>query len=241
MSAEDSDPPVGGVFQADFGLEVYIDFAYKIRPTLPQHKAFLAALPKWAQTDSYTIQARAAGNPTKDQMRLMVQTLLAERFHLTVHFETRELPVFALTLIKPDKLGPKIFPHAQGPPCDLPAQPPIYPRICGVNSAMPTPDNMILTGSRNATMEFLAAYLPMVSQLERPVVDRTGMSGAYDYTLQWTRAKEGQLLGSDPMTDVEGGITFLTALREQLGMKLIPATAPMNILVVDHIEKPSAN
>ena len=73
-----------------------------------------AHLPKWVITDRYSIDARAAGNPTKDQMRLMVQSLLADRFQLAAHFATQEVPVFALTVVKDGKLGPKLIAHADG-------------------------------------------------------------------------------------------------------------------------------
>jgi hypothetical protein len=63
------------------------------------------------------IDAKADGNPTKDQMRLMMQSLLADRFKLRAHFETKQVPVLALTLVKPGKLGPKLLPHSEGPPC----------------------------------------------------------------------------------------------------------------------------
>src|SRR5580658_5634043 len=74
-------------------------------------------LAKIVGNDFFDIEAQAPGNPTKDQMRLMIQSLLAERFKLAVHFETRDAPVFALTLVKPGKTGPKLLPHSEGPPC----------------------------------------------------------------------------------------------------------------------------
>src|SRR5579863_2260586 len=113
----------GGYFKADFPLWTYIQFAYKILPGEEQNRETQAHLPGWARTDRYTIDARApSANPTKDQMRLMMQSLLAERFHLAAHFETREQPVLALTLAKPGKVGPKLRPHGDGPSCD-PAAP----------------------------------------------------------------------------------------------------------------------
>ena len=79
----------------------------------------LARLPKWVDTDLFEIDAKVAGNPTKDQMRLMMQSLLAERFHLAVHYETQDIPIYALTLMKPGTWGPKLIRHADGPPCDV--------------------------------------------------------------------------------------------------------------------------
>jgi uncharacterized protein (TIGR03435 family) len=89
--------PPGGRFEASFGLTTYITFAYKLRPSPEQHQV-LTHLPESVRKD-YEIEARAEGNPSKDQMRLMMQSLLADRFKLKVHFETRVVPVFALTLV----------------------------------------------------------------------------------------------------------------------------------------------
>ena len=90
LGPDDAYAPTGGILTADFPLEIYIEFAYKLWLTPDQRRSFIAQLPKWAasDTDSYTIHARAAAsNPTKDQMRLMMQALLADRFRLAVHFE----------------------------------------------------------------------------------------------------------------------------------------------------------
>jgi uncharacterized protein (TIGR03435 family) len=119
-----TDPQSGesphGRLSVAFPVSVYISFAYKLSLTPDQRQAMLARLPKWVDTDRIDIEAKAAGNPTKDQMRLMMQSLLAERFHLAVHYETQEMPVYALTRIKPGTWGPKLIRHADGPPCDVP-------------------------------------------------------------------------------------------------------------------------
>jgi hypothetical protein len=106
--------PRGGSFSASLPLDLYIFFAYKLAPF--EAMDMRAQLPKWAN-DAYAIDAKAEGNPSKDQIRLMMQSLLADRFKLRVHFETKEVPVFAVTLVKPGKLGPKLLPHSEGPPC----------------------------------------------------------------------------------------------------------------------------
>ena len=92
LSNDDSYGPTAGIFEAHFPLIVYIEFAYKLRLTLGQRESMLANLPKWIAADSFTIQARAPGNPSKNQMRLMMQSLLAERFKLAIHFETKQSP-----------------------------------------------------------------------------------------------------------------------------------------------------
>jgi bla regulator protein blaR1 len=98
---------------------MYISFAYKLSLTPDHRHAMLARRPKWVDTDLFEIDAKYAGNPTKEQMRPMMQSLLAERFHLAVHYETQEMPVNALTLTKQGTWGPKLIRHADGPPCDV--------------------------------------------------------------------------------------------------------------------------
>jgi uncharacterized protein (TIGR03435 family) len=118
LSNDDAYKNVHGLFSADFPLQVYIEFAYKIRLSPEEREAMLAGLPKWVDTESFTICARAMGEPTKDEMRRMMQALLADRFKLVVHYQTRVVPVLALTLDKPGKTGPNLRRHAEGPACD---------------------------------------------------------------------------------------------------------------------------
>jgi Protein of unknown function (DUF3738) len=108
-------PDPGGHFTADFPLAVYIEFAYKLWLTPEQKDSMLAHLPKWVATDNFEIHAKAEANPTKDQMRLMMQSLLADRFKLAIHFETQQVPVLALVLEKPGRTGPKLRSHSAGP------------------------------------------------------------------------------------------------------------------------------
>jgi len=106
LSPDDAYANTGGLLNADFPLATYIEFAYKIQPTREQFEAMYAHVPKWVQTDNYEIHARAAEqNPTKDQMRLMMQALLKERFGLVAHYQTQDTSVLELYLMKPGKLG----------------------------------------------------------------------------------------------------------------------------------------
>jgi hypothetical protein len=110
-----------GRLVADFPLAVYIEFAYKIKLTDEQGHSMLAQLPTWVSTDNFEISAKAEGNPTKDQMRLMMQSLLADRFKLAIHFKKQHIPALALILDKPGKTGPKLRRHSDGPPCEVSA------------------------------------------------------------------------------------------------------------------------
>ncbi len=218
----------GGRFSADFGVPTYFQFAYKISLSRGQMQTLLARLPKWVSTDRFNIQAKAAiPNPTKDQMRLMMRALLAERFHLEMHFEMEETSVFLLELAKPDKLGPNLRPHSEGPPCDKSDANAFPPRCDEV--ALNRPGGKFRIASRNATLERIAGTFPGMSGFDRPVVDRTGLDGRYDFTIEWA---------DDSTPD---GPSFTTALREQLGLKLESAKVPLCVPVIDRIERPSEN
>jgi bla regulator protein blaR1 len=248
----------GGRFSVALSLPIYISFAYKLGANPEQYRV-LTHLPESVSKDIYDIEARAPGNPTKDQMRLMMQSLLAERFKLAVHFETREVPVYALTLVKQGKTGLKLRPHAEGPPCpdsfiDInPRTPPkagdVFPPNCETAPSRGTPDGMRLVGSRNTTMPLLAdmiyAYGAFDGEVDKPVVDRTGLSGRFDFTIQYMAGENDMLARSIPGANSpppsSDGTPFLRALREQLGLKLTPGRGQVRILIVDHVEPPSEN
>src|SRR5262249_45985194 len=110
--------PTGGLYSAtNLPVFVYMGFAYKVQGYALD--AFEAQLPAWARFSGkrYDVEARAAGNPTRDQYRLMMQSLLADRFKLAVHWETKQVPAMALVLNKPGKLGPQLREHRDVPPC----------------------------------------------------------------------------------------------------------------------------
>jgi uncharacterized protein (TIGR03435 family) len=237
----------GGRFSAAFPLLAYIEFAYKLEPWLLS--AALEHLPRWVTTDVYEIEARAEGNPTKDQMRLMMQSLLADRFKLAVHFETREVPVFALSLVKPGQFGPRLRPHAEGPPCpDSFTEPDwhaplnandVFPPNCETAPMWGKPNGMTLAKSRNITMAMLAGALPSLGSLKRPVVDQTGVSGRFDFTIEWLF--ESAVVAPNRVEPDLPGPAFLDAVREQLGLKLESTKGPVQFIVIDSVEKPTEN
>jgi uncharacterized protein (TIGR03435 family) len=249
--------PTGGFFSAtNFTLNAYIAFAYKL--TGNQLRVLLPQLPKWVTSDRYDIQARAAGNPTKDQMRLMMQSLLADRFRLAVHYETRQLPVFALMLEKPGKMGPQFQAHPSDASCSSVPPSPTgpgagqassdtvaggFPITCGgVQPMQESAPGRVRIGGRNVTMELIAATLPAMpgGGLDRPILDRTGLAGTFDFPLEWTPQQNDSAAGVASQPD-DTGRTMLEALKEQLGLKLESQTGPVDVLVVDHIEEPSTN
>jgi uncharacterized protein (TIGR03435 family) len=242
--------PVGDRFSADFAVFTYITFAYKVASLSADiRKAMQANLPEWVMTDRYAIEARADGVSTKDQIRLMMQSLLAERFGLKVHFENRTFPAFALELVNPGKTGPKLRPHSEGVPCEeTPAtNGPIlpnakaFPPVCDVWMANVGVNRAMKAGSRNTTLAAMAGGLPGIGRVDRPMVDRTGLTGRYDFTIEFApEPNAGPAAASDAAADLPGP-TFMQALKEQLGLKLESVKADFPLLVVDHIERPSGN
>jgi uncharacterized protein (TIGR03435 family) len=181
----------------------------------------------------------------------MLQALLADRFKLEVHWETREVPGFALVLGKPRTLGPRLRPHADDASCStappsyasaaLPATVGGFPVACGSVETWLDGGRWHIAG-RNVTMEQIAGRLTHSGNDDivgdGPVLDNTGLAAKYDFaiefspSLSWFR-NTGQ---PDPT-----GPTFLEALRGQLGLKLESKTVPVNVLVIDHVEEPTPN
>jgi bla regulator protein BlaR1 len=255
LDANDGYLPTGGLLRApSFQLITFIQFAYKLQLTPGQVSALLANLPRWFNVDRFDIEARGPANATKDQMRLMMQSLLADRFKLAVHFEPRQQPVFAMLPEKPGKTGPQLIPHSQGPPCDDSSKPKdpsapttqnleVFPAACEVFMVHGVTGKYLEVGARDTTMARLAATISTMpgEEINRPVIDKTELAGRFDLILKYT--------GDVPRVDMHGVAeqfdnsqpTFLTALKEQLGLRLVAQTAPVRTLFIDHVEEPSAN
>lgn len=245
--------PTGGLFSAtNFPLLEYIMFAYKLTPQ--QSRALQSQVP-WANTNRWDIEGRASGNPTKDQMRLMMQALLADRFELKLHFETRQLPVFALLLDKPGKVGPQLRPHVDDPPCSAapaPASSPVglqatvaggFPERCGALLPLaPSAPGQFRAGARDVPMAIVAMlFSGPLTGIDRPILDNTGLTGNFDLIIEFTR-QPNRPSPPDAISQPAGtGPTFLEALKDQLGLRLDSTTGPVATLVIDHIEQPSPN
>ncbi len=251
--------PDGTLFSAkNQTLMRYIVFAYKLSGTqelalrFDYYKGLEQHVPGWVKDHRFDIEARAPQPATKDQMRLMLQSLLAERFNLQVHWETREAPVFALVLEKPGTLGPELQRHAATDDCSATA----FPEDSGKGAApaqslssLPIPCGQIAHlppsapdahrfGGRNVMLAMLGPSMPMQTglvTLPRPVVDQTGLKGGYDFWVEWTPEDTSEV------NNGETGGTFREALKHQLGLKLEPAKGPVQVLVIDHVEQPTTN
>jgi len=247
ITPEDAYTPTGNRFTAS-GLSLidYVAFAYKIWLTPAQQHALAANLPKWVATDKFTIEARAPiDQPTKDQMRLMMQSLLADRFHLSLHFESHDLPVLALKLDRPGKLGPQLRPHSQGLPCDK--RDPVDQQHltlemlpCNMPMGVDTPDRQKFVGFRDVSLNHFANFLPLIGLGDRLVVNQTGLTGTFDIAI--TIALWGQHASDRTAAPPEmPGATLLQALKDQLGLKLESTHAIIAAPIIDHVELPSEN
>jgi uncharacterized protein (TIGR03435 family) len=257
LNSGDSYTANGGLFSAtNFPLVTYIFFAYKLQGN--QGLPLVRQLPDWATTDRFDIQARADGNPTKDQMRLMMRSLLADRFKFAVHRETREVPVLAFVLAKPGKTGQQLQVHPADAPCRTGVAPPSaatpipeafrqmvaggFPALCnGILGLPPSVPGRSRLGGRNVSVGFMADLLSQRVDLGRPMVDATGLAGTFDFLLEFTPESHGPTPpGLNTAPDPEGP-TFEQALRDQLGLKLESRRSSMEIIVLDHVEHLSDN
>lgn len=216
--------------------------------------AVYSQLPPWAKINEYDVEARAAGDPSKDQYRLMMQSLLAERFKLRVHHETSQIPVYDLVLVKPGKLGPNLRRYPDDPPCPPPHVQSSAPVVQGIGKLPPdcgvlvpmtdSGSGLLKAGSRNASMPMIADYLLTIFNLspykglDRPLLDQTQLAGTFDFTIEWSQQPSAPA-GASSTESL--GPTIQQALQDQLGLKLVPTTGPVDKLVVDHIEEPSPN
>ena len=205
-------------------LSFLITMAYDVHPKQ------IAGGPAWLETDKYDITGRPDldGQPNLKQTKIMIQKLLADRFQLAFHREKKELSVYAITVVK---TGAKIT-KSQADPNSLPG--------LGFGGA---PSGMSFN-VRNATMAEVAGVL-QGTVLDKPVVDQTGLSEKYDFTVKFTPdASQMTLFGGlrPPAADAaDAPPDLFTAFQQQLGLKLESTKAPADVLVIDKVEKPSAN
>jgi uncharacterized protein (TIGR03435 family) len=200
----------GGRFSATAtDLAFLLEWAYSIQPA--QHSGG----PSWMETDRYDIAAKAEGNSTDAEMKLMVQTLLADRFKLTFHRETRKLAVLAMSA---GKAAPKLFPPKEGEAQSLRVVP------------QPGPDRKIASYHVIATQFSPSQLIDTISRpLGQIIVNETGLSGDFDFTLDLT-PDDSRPNPLDPSL-------LFTAMREQLGLVFKSESAPVEVFVIDGAQK----
>jgi uncharacterized protein (TIGR03435 family) len=224
-------PSPGRVFYGNAPIHVIVEEAYSTRPDR------IFNYPEWADKEKFDITATYSPDLQR-QVRLMLQALLEERFALRVHRETRELPVYELVRTRADgQLGPRIRPSkaecvpkpGERSPCTLQIQ---EGRFRG-------------TGTNWGNGEVLSLNIGV---WDRPIIDKTGLSGSFDIDLEWTpdpaqaRDTAGAARAAAAVAATPGErVSIYTALQEQLGLRLQPARAPLEVLVIDRLERPTAD
>jgi uncharacterized protein (TIGR03435 family) len=204
----------------------------------------------WINSENYDVEAKAEGNPSEDEFRVMLQSLLAERFHLAIRRETRELPLYTLVPAKNGaRLGTGMMATKEGSCMPVneysgPQPPPetLKPPMCGFRQRLRPQSRgaplMQLTAN-GVTSVWFARSLGTI--LDREVTDDTGLDGSYDFTLDYA-PDDGLLkrVAPDAQPD-DTAPSLFTALQEQLGLKLDSRKGPVEVFVIDHAERPSEN
>jgi uncharacterized protein (TIGR03435 family) len=216
-------PLAGGRFNArNITLEILMRNAYRVQGFQ------ITGGPDWVRSQRYDVEAKAEGNPSMAQIQIMIQRLLADRFHLAIRRETKTSPLYALVInkngIKFRMSGDAQCPEGAGP-------------LCGGFKASPGGE---ILGER-VTMEQFAQVLTLM--MGQRVINNTGLDGVADVQLRWT-PDETILRGPgdpDAPPPDPNGPSISDALQDQLGLKLDHTQGPVEILVIDHVEKPSEN
>jgi uncharacterized protein (TIGR03435 family) len=248
-----SNQPGGRFNVVNIPLIILMRSAYRLQDSQ------LVGAPNWTETARFDITAKAEGDlppsspigPPPSNM-VMLQSLLEERFKLKVHSEVREQPIYALVVAQsPGRLGP----HLAQSNVDCQAAAAVGPKNPPASPAPPKPGERPQCGTHMGFGEIRGGARPMTllasmlaQVVQRPVVDRTGLAGGYDFDLRWTPdtlpARPPGTPADQPFrmngVDIDPtGPSIFTAIQEQLGLKLESTRGPVDVLVVDHIERPT--
>lgn len=206
----------------------------------------MTGAPAWSLAERFDITAKypAGPQPSPAQVAQMLRGLLADRFKLQTHTDTREGSTFALVLARRDgRLGPKLKPRAFDCAAYLAKKSTdvaeerqkVFPPLCAPPISSP---QRIWASVR--PIDALASAI--ARQVGRPVIDRTGLTGNYDFDLAWSPApgtSRGTLDAAPRGPQPDDGLSLFTALEEQLGLKLESTRGPVDVLVIDHVERPT--
>jgi len=216
-------------YATGFTLNALVAAAYSLTPRA------ISGGPAWADSDRYDILASTPGDsqpnvvqPNLDEQMAMLRKLVSDRFQLTFHREPKELPIYSLTVAKG---GPKLKLSSDPPDGQPYLVNTIFPEEKGgVHVELP---------ARNATMtQFVAMMQRAVA--DRAVVDNTGLTGRYDFQLEWT-PDESQFGGNLPRSVESTKPSLFSAIQEQLGLRLEATRGAVSALVIDRVERPSEN
>jgi uncharacterized protein (TIGR03435 family) len=234
-----------------------------LRNALQRQEYQIVGFPDWVNSERYSIVAKVPEGVEQRAVPAMLVTLLKDRFKLAMHSETREMPIYALVVARADgRLGPNLKPtppacQAQVDAVRAGAARPGGPGPVARGSGSPpdfsngAPCGMMTTrpGLSTGSGQPLEGLIPMLTNAAgRPVADKTGLNGLYDFTLRWAfdptqgagplgaQQSGGPVAASDPDAP-----NLFTALQEQLGLKLESQRAPMDVVVIDRIDHPNVD
>jgi uncharacterized protein (TIGR03435 family) len=237
-----SGPRAGSFTSTNVPLDRLVAWAFGVRDDQ------LIGLPTWTHGERYNVVAKYPNNetPSPDRLQLMVQTLLADRFGVKTHKESREGPTYSLVVARGDgRLGPKLK------PITIDCQEYIRSRIAAGQMVMATgrgdaPTCTGVTSNRFIKMSgrpiaILATAL--AAQVARPVIDKTGLTGNFEINVEWSPNLAAPTPSDSALQTaaVDDGVSLFTALEEQLGLKLEPSRGAVDVLVIDHVERPTAD
>ena len=244
--------PGGRFSTSNMPVRDLVRFAYNVQDFQ------LDGLPPWAASERYDIVAKADGDPPPmppgsdaDPMMLMFRSLLVERFQLQLHRDTKEMPIYALTRVRPDRLGPRLEPstldcqaivaaaqagaRAGGPPPQPPPPDASGRPTCGIRGGFGT-----LAGNGFPMAQLVNTLAQLV---RRTVVDRTGLTGPWAFDLKFAMDANQMPFAPPPGAQAPpidpDAPSIYTAVEEQLGLRLESTRGPVDMLIVDRIERPT--
>src|ERR1043166_655179 len=224
-------------------LHMLVRYAFNV----PDYR--LSGGPNWMDSDRFDIEGAAGRTADFEEIRAMTRTVLEDRFKLRSHVEQRDQPIFVLTVARRDgKLGDQMTPAGEEckpitPPAGAPPPPPPPPG--GAAAGAPRCPSMRGIGAisgRKLAMPLLVSTLS--NYLNRRIVDRTNLTGTFDLDLRWTPDDLSVAPGTAPFPEFPfdpNGPSLATALQEQLGLKFESSRGPVDVLVIDAVEKPSSD
>ncbi|MGA8014087.1 MAG: M56 family metallopeptidase [Candidatus Acidiferrales bacterium] len=250
----------GNFTMTNMPVRSLVEFAYDVKAADQ-----LSGVPDWLTAEQFDLEAKESDalnqqldklppEQREQQLKRMLQSVLADRFKLKVGYETKVLPTYALFVADGGaKLAPTSLPPPDSPEAIAAAKafvnPPAVPPPPDPSTGVPPPPKgfrgiFILRGQLVATAAQVSQLADSISRnLGHQVLDQTGLTGSYDFTLKWT-PKPGEMLNGPLMpgpTPDPSGPSLLAALENQLGLKLVPQDRPARVMVIDHVEEPSPN
>jgi uncharacterized protein (TIGR03435 family) len=240
LGSEINTRPGGQLIVTNMPLSAMIMYAWEVK------RSQVSGITGWIGSQAYDVVAKPDQPRTESEIKSMLKALLADRFGLVIHRETAEQTVYALTVAKPGKTGPGLVEYQQGSCPDFDATKPRAPSEPG---KLPT----VYCGNFFRGRSWMkGAAVPLANLVDGlspvvggTVIDETGLSGKYNISLEWTPAPTASV---PPLSDAPNapppestGPTIFTALQEQLGLKLQSRKGLVQLLVIDHAEKPDAN